>query len=88
MHGKYKQTNFVYKCMFSALLQYCGQRGTLAFKIASYLNILTNITHRHITGFSLIAWCYNVALPDPGLGLTAYTWSIITGSVQNKSVRR
>ena len=71
---------------FSALLQYCGQRGTIAFNIASYLNILTNITHRHITGFSLIAWCYNVALPDPDLGLTAYTWSIITGTVQDWSV--
>ena len=71
---------------FSALLQYCGQRGTIAFNIASYLNILTNITHRHITGFSLIAWCYNVALPDPDLGLTAYTWSIITGTVQDWSI--
>ena len=88
LHARFVQItdfSFTFIHYFSALLQYCGKRGTIAFNIASYLNILTNITHRHITGFSLIGWCYNVALPDPKLGLTAYTWTIITGTVRYQS---
>jgi len=45
-----------------SLLQYCQFRGTSYFAVASFLNVLTNITHRQLIGMQVLKWFYQLTL--------------------------